>query len=584
MAESCKDLPDECWELIFNRLHKLHHSHLESPSLCCKRFLSITNTLRTHFTLIDATVFPISILLNRFPNINSIDLSSFRNGDLDRVVADIASSNLNLKTLVFSGTDGLPLGSLRILGSRMKNLRALMCSWLRTLRDIELFVIADSMPCLEDLDISYPLNSFRSDPEIQGLSQGDVGVTDMGIEVLSSKLKCLRKINVSGNEFLTDKSLLALSTNCVHLTDIVVRNCSLVTLDGIKFVMHNSTNLSSLSLQEIDFGRLDNYSIRCARNISTLEIYRSVVPDEYLHLLANAGIPLKTFALLFCTPVCFTFSGISSFFNKYRALKSLSLSAIPFLSDEKMSDLSQCLSALVIIRLMVCYNLTESTFFTLAKNCPLLEDISMERTNLGGGGGDMATDIVQNPTIRSLNLANNPNLTDECLAKLASVCPSIEVLDVSSCERITEKGIAEFWKRGSKIRKLRIAGCVGIRSIGNSFQLSELEVLGAAGSGINELVVSGNRCGGLLHLNLKGCSGVTTVALKEILTNCERLRNINLIGCLNVSREMVDWMVFSRPSLRKIILPYSHLPSESQRKLFLRHGCLVLSEQAEVEL
>ncbi|KAE9456697.1 hypothetical protein C3L33_11403, partial [Rhododendron williamsianum] len=551
--KSCKDLPDEVWELILNKLHQRHHSLLESPSLSCKRFLSITNALRTRLSIVDRTTIPLSTLFNRFPNLNSVHLRFFSAGDLGRVIADIATSGLNLRTLNFTGTDSLPLESCRLLGSRMKNIRVLICLALRTLRDIELVVIADSMPCLEDLDISFPENDFGSDPELQGRSLGEVGVTDSGIEVVSSKLKCLQKISMSGNEFLTDKSLIALSTNCVHLKEISVLGCHLLTLFGIGFVLRNSTNLSLLSVGEIDFGRLDDFSIRWARNLSTLNIYNSVVSDECLHLLANAGIPLKKFTLSHFVGSCFTFSGISSLLNKYRSLKGLSLVRIDFLTDEKMSGLSQCLSALVTI--------------------------SLDRTNLGGGG-DKTTDIVKNPRIKSLNLENNRNLSDECLAKLASVCPSLEFLVVSSCKGITEKGIADFLKSGSKLRSLRIDECGGIKNIGNGFELSELDFIGAARSGINDdgLVLIGNRCRGLLNLNLDGCLGVTIVGLKEILTNCERLRMINLTGCLNVCTETVDWMVFSRPSLRKIILPHSYLPSESQRQLFLHHGCLVLSK------
>ncbi|KAG5545175.1 hypothetical protein RHGRI_017603 [Rhododendron griersonianum] len=525
MAESCKDLPDECWELIFNLLLLRHPSHLESLSLSCKRFLSITNTLTTYFTITHPTLIgPLSKLFNRFPRLNYLDIVNIRRDDLHRIILDVATnSNLDLETLNLSGAEELPLEGLKVLGSRMKNVKVLRCFRLRTLRDHDLDVIADSMPCLEDLDISYPLDEGN--------------VTDRGIELMSCKLKGLRRIDISGNENLTDKSLLALSTNCVYLTFLEV-SCSLVTSHGIEFVLRNSTNLSFLSVSKIDFGRLrlDDYSFRCARNLSNLAINYSVVPDEYLHLLAKkTGIPLKAFDLSQPMSPCFTFSGISSLLNKHRSLEWLSLDGIDFLTDEKMSDLSQYLSALATIRLDRCGNLTELTFFKLAKNCPLLQDISMVATNLGGGG-DRATDIVKNPQIKSLNLGNNPNLSDECLAKLASVCLSLEVLDVSYCEGITEKGIADFLKSGSKIRKLRINECEGIMNIGHGFELPELEVLEAAGSGINDdgLVVIGNRCGKLLELNLGSCLGVTMVGLKEILTNCKRLRRLNLTGCLNI--------------------------------------------------
>ncbi|KAG5545173.1 hypothetical protein RHGRI_017601 [Rhododendron griersonianum] len=435
---SCKDLPDECWELVFKRLH---HSHLESPSLSCKRFLSITNTLRTHLKILDPTlIIPLS---KRFPRLDSIDLSSLRKGQLHHVIIDIATSGLNLKTLDLSESVRLPLESLKVLGSRMKNLRVLMCSCLLTLRDVDLVVIADSMPCLEDLDISEPINRFEA------------AVTDSGIEVLSSKLKGLRKIDVSGNHYITDKSLLALSTNCVYLAEIIVLDCWSVTSYGIAFVMRNSSNLSSLlvsQLNRIEFGLFDNL-VCCARNLSALGIFDSSVPDEFLHFIVKAGIPLKRLSLARSLHQSFTFSGISLFLNKYRSLERLCLAGTDFLTDENISDLSQCLPALVLIDLDLCNNLTESTLFTLAKNCTFLEDISMDGADVGGGGGDRASDNAKNPRIKSLNLVKNRNLTDECLAKLASVCPSLEVLDVSSCKGITDNGIADFLKRGSKIRK-----------------------------------------------------------------------------------------------------------------------------------
>ncbi|XP_058219570.1 uncharacterized protein LOC131330084 isoform X2 [Rhododendron vialii] len=164
---SCKDLPDECWELILNKLHQRRHSHLESPSLSCKRFLSIANALRTHFAITDpALIGPLSNLFHRFPRLSS----------LDRLIIDVAeSSDFDLiETLNLSGTE-LPLLGLKILGFRMKNLKALNFSHLRTLGDVHLEVIADSMPCLKDLDISFPLHGGSA--------------TDRGIEVLSSKVK-----------------------------------------------------------------------------------------------------------------------------------------------------------------------------------------------------------------------------------------------------------------------------------------------------------------------------------------------------------------------------------------------------------
>ncbi|KAH7859524.1 hypothetical protein Vadar_002177 [Vaccinium darrowii] len=150
---------------------------------------------------------------------------------------------------------------------------------------------------------------------------------------------------------------------------------------------------------------------------------------------------------------------------------------------------------------------------------------------------------------RKINISSNKYLTDKSLIALSTNCNYLTAIDVLNCSLVTEYGIE------------------------NSFELSELESLRAARSGINDdgLVVIGSRCGRLLKLNLEACLGVTTVGLKEILRNCKRLRKRDLTSCHNISfdlNHLIEWMVISRPSPRKIILPYSSLPSESQRNLF----------------
>ncbi|KAI7984773.1 F-box/LRR-repeat protein 20 [Camellia lanceoleosa] len=576
MANNCDDLPDECWELIFNRFD--HHSHLESLSLSSKKFLTIINGLRTHFTILNPTIFihgNLSKLFHRFTHIKSIDVSSFR-GNLDRVILEIAKSDLKVETLNVSKNNRLPLEGLKVLGSNMKSLRVLNCANLSKFCDIELFTIANSMLWLEELDISYPRNNLGSGFEMQRLNVAELGVTNCGIELLSLKLRDLRKINISGNPFLTNNSLVALSTNCVFLKEIEFLHCPFITHFGIEFVVRNSPNLCSVSVDGIQIPSpvyMNVIDFTFARGLSSVDIHESVISDELLHSLAKAGIPLRRFTLAYCSN--FTFFGILSILSTYQSLEYLAFIDVGFLNDMHMSDICRYLCTLITIKLKLCSKLTDSTFFTLAKNCPFLKDIDMERANLGGGDG--TADIVKNSRIMSLNLAYNSNLSDECLRKLASICPNVELLDVSSCLGITEKGVAEFLKGDSKIRHLHINDCRGIKNIGTGFELPKLEVLRAARSGIDDegLAIIGNRCCRLLNFDLEGCVGATKVGLKEISTNCKILREINLNGCVNLSTVFVDWMVFSKPSLRKLVPPRLSLITESQRELFLRHGCLV---------
>ncbi|KAH0762872.1 hypothetical protein KY290_018945 [Solanum tuberosum] len=153
-AKECKYFPEECWELIFNRL-LLH--------------LSVIH----HGTL--------SKLIHRFPHLNSIDISNF-DGDLELILFDIAKYVPNLVRLDLSKHSFLPIEGLKELGP-------------------------ESFQFLEELDIRYPRNpSF--------LNRHELFVTDSGIEVLSVNLS---KINVSGNSGISDRSVVALYRNCLNL-------------------------------------------------------------------------------------------------------------------------------------------------------------------------------------------------------------------------------------------------------------------------------------------------------------------------------------------------------------------------------
>ncbi|KAF9614723.1 hypothetical protein IFM89_020556 [Coptis chinensis] len=47
---------------------------------------------------------------------------------------------------------------------------------------------------------------------------------------------------------------------------------------------------------------------------------------------------------------------------------------------------------------------------------------------------------------------------------------------------------------------------------------------------------------------------------------------VNLKACVGVSVGVVSWMVFSRPTLRKIIPPHGFVATETERDLFMLHG------------
>ncbi|XP_062021745.1 uncharacterized protein LOC133738261 [Rosa rugosa] len=581
MAENSSDLPRECWEHIFNLLD--HPSHFSSLSLVSKQFLYITNRLLLTLKLSDSTLQSIlPRLLHRFRWLKHIDLSGF-SGDMNPLLYRVAISGLNLESLNVSNQTCLPVNGIRVFGSKMMHLKCLDCSRVKFLQDSDLNLIAESFPLLQELDISYP--EFGSTNPSTGSSDWKP-ISDSGIFSLTLNLKGLRRINLSGNHFITDLSLVHLSKHCVLLTQVVIHYCDFITQNGVAKLIRACCHLSCVSVcgiggslicllgySSLNFGSL-GCSLISSRALSGIDFSDSVVSDELLCSVAEACFPMKKLVLSNCTS--FTFAGISFLVSHYPFLEYLDLEGAYFLTDNEIIELSMSLHSITYINLSYCSSLTGVTLYTLARNCLVLNEIEMVGTNVGDEA--LETDVMPNLGVKSLKLSQNTSMGNGFIANYVSICPILELLDLSHCVNITEDGIVEVLKRCSRIRHLEINECGLMKNISIDFELPKLEVLYARGLRIDDdmLAIIGKRCSRLQQLDLSGCLNVTANGVKEVVANCKEIKEINLRSCDNVSVDIIPWMVFSRPSLKKIVQPCGgSVPTESQRNHFLRHGCLV---------
>ncbi|KAJ7975077.1 F-box/LRR-repeat protein [Quillaja saponaria] len=212
-TESNIHLPTECWELIFNRLETYHD--LEDLSLVCKPFLFIANSIRRTLKIFGGENNPsLPNLLKRFPNLKSIDLDLFT-GNLNRILSEIEVSGLNLETLNISRYHSIPIMAFSKLGSNMENsLKVLICCEMGNLHDMDLMVIANSMPGLEELDISKPVNkNCGGDDEncpllrVVMMSHTDLGTEGaIGMELVQNENVKFLGLSNLGN-FIDDESL-----------------------------------------------------------------------------------------------------------------------------------------------------------------------------------------------------------------------------------------------------------------------------------------------------------------------------------------------------------------------------------------
>ena len=551
---SVKNFPEECWELVFRFIG--HGRHLESLSLVCKQFLSITNRLQFSLTIHDPTIPVLPRLLLRFPRLRILDLSHL-NSHHEGLLRQISQSGLELDLLNLSNQRTLPVDGLRELGSKMKNLRVLICSNIGSLRDSHLVVMAYCFPFLEELDISFPLDSQAS---------------DFGVLRLSSMLENLRKINISGNYLITDKSLFSLCQNCLSLQEISFFTCFKITQIGIASAIRLRPGLNSISfniekkrihgpgltLAPIDLDLIDSFS--SLKRLTAIDLSNSVISDEFLFAVAEGGgLLLKKLILQDCCNC--TFSGISYVLSKCQSVQCLDLRKADFLTDQCIRKLSLFLLNLTSINLSACCQLTNSTFFILTRNCSSLSEIKMERTYLGVEGEeeeeDSMPDSFVNLEVKKLYLGDNVLLSDASLIKFVSICPSLQLLDLTGCEGVSGECIGDVLKRCCEIRHLNLA-YTGMKVFEMmDFEVSQLEVLNLSGSRIEDeaLSIISKRCSGLLLLDIQSCWHVTPKGVGEIVEKCRTLKELNLKNCRLVSDDFVAWVEISRPSLRTITTP-----------------------------
>ncbi|OMO83823.1 EIN3-binding F-box protein 1-like protein [Corchorus olitorius] len=310
LTTGAETVSSDCWQLIFNHLN---NDELKAISSVCKDFLAISNLVKKTLKVLHPNVHVLTKHLNRFTELNKIDLSKFH-GDLDKAIRAIARSELSLEAIDFCPEATFEAESLRELGSnpKMRNLKGLNCFLTKRLHDEDLAVIANSFPNLEELNVCRYDYDEKKNP------------SDYGVKILASKLRVLKKILISvKRNKLTDESIVALSLNCTFLKDVTIisNGDAKVTEHGIGLLLRNRPNLESLCIGKIEKDStasstitIEN-SISHAKSLTFLTCHVMDISDELLMEIGKAKLPLKNVELLDCRN--FTVSGLRMVVSKH---------------------------------------------------------------------------------------------------------------------------------------------------------------------------------------------------------------------------------------------------------------------------
>ncbi|GMQ09168.1 hypothetical protein CsSME_00052643 [Camellia sinensis var. sinensis] len=461
MKHLCKELSEDCWELILNRLAIDDVNLL----LVCKLFLSITDRLRLKLDASNKLFYSHNCegllrALQRFTKLQEIELRDPIFGDKADVnypLRRIASSGLDLQSLCLRSLQKPPFPKTFMkLGSTMNNLKILWCCCVKGFRNHHLVAIADALPWLEELDIQffgYFWNLGWSSKPRRGAKHM---VTDAGIEVMSYKLRGLRKIGIAGQVGCSDRSLIALSSNCELLHEIRCVLCE-VTEHGICFVLRNSRNLISLNAGPYYTVQDDLFTFKNSM-IYAISLRSPVLEakedhDRLLSSISTSGIRLEK--ILIYDDSGLSFHGLSNFLCGCPSLTHLTLCSNNFLIDNYMRDLCRYLPNLVSIKFNQCSNITTAMFFILAKECPMLSEIGLPNIK-PQVEDDFNLELKRNYRIRSLDLTCSVYLNDEFIKKVGAICPNLQTLNLNRLLSLTTEGIGEILRCCSQIKHLTV--------------------------------------------------------------------------------------------------------------------------------
>ncbi|XP_024636607.1 uncharacterized protein [Medicago truncatula] len=208
----------------------------------------------------------------------------------------------------------------------------------------DLLVIAECFPLREELDLSYPSGCKHYTNYLYG------------VEALSETLFKLRKVNLSGLTII-EQSLFHLLKNCNLLQEVILFNCDRknITQVGIASALRERPTLTSFSFfitpNVWDITSDFIKSLVSLKGLTSLNLQHLGISDKLLYSIAKECLPLTSLVLQ----------------NAY------------FLNNQHVVNLSLLLGDLVSINLSRCYKITKLALFALAKNCPSLSEIKMER-------------------------------------------------------------------------------------------------------------------------------------------------------------------------------------------------------------
>ncbi|XP_058739406.1 F-box protein At5g51370-like [Vicia villosa] len=258
--------------------------------------------------------------------------------------------------------------------------------------------------------------------------------------------------------------------------------------------------------------------------------------------------------------------GIGWIWKRCKSLKNLKLLSCQGIGSSYASFV-HCLQGIQQIELKTCRTVVDEVLSEIARHCISLESLLVH----DGGSRQSLLQFFSSCTsnyLRKLDFRLPMDLQNNHLFVMAMNFRGLSSLRLQSCCFVTGEGLKALGMAVSNgLEELALINCdVVEREKGLLATLGQhLRQLRKLDLSHNELLFDKDfismlvSCIHLVDLKVRGCKGLTSVALVSMLRSCKRLENVDIMLCLGIQSDAIELFVKNCSSLTRLEVEGSKL-------------------------
>lgn len=222
----------------------------------------------------------------------------------------------------------------------------------------------------------------------------------------------------------------------------------------------------------------------------------------------------------------FCLQALAACMQRFRRLHSVDLSRGIEYSDEGfLTVLGATPKLLTRLNMANCANITTLSMTALRTSMPALVYLDVSNLKLLQSTFEWISEGCTN--VETLLMANCVHLDDMAMVRFGKKCLKLKRLDISRCEKVTDKGMIGFFEGLKNAASLKLCGDSGLRSLDLS---SNIDCGGPAVQALAsyEKVIQAVYGSGIEELKMNGLSMVTADALMAMWKACASIKRFEM--------------------------------------------------------